>query len=230
MGEQAGHRHGNPSRHPSHSRVGAPWPDARPVRECRVGGPGSPGVELTPAASGAQKQESFTRYVLPEVEVLLRVARTMTPRPADAEDLVQDTMARAFQSMGTFDGAHPRAWLLTIMRNAEINRTRRRRPELLRDHDAAMEGQAATEGVGADTPEALVVGATFDAVIADALAALPDAFRRVVTLVDVEGLSYAEAAKVLDVPVGTIMSRLHRARARMRHRLVAAGLAPRRRL
>jgi RNA polymerase sigma-70 factor (ECF subfamily) len=76
----------------------------------------------------------------------------------------------------------------------------------------------------------LVVGSTFDAVVADALDALPDRYRQAVTLVDIAGLSYAEAAEALGVPEGTVMSRLHRARTRMRHRLVAAGLAPRRKL
>jgi RNA polymerase sigma-70 factor (ECF subfamily) len=76
----------------------------------------------------------------------------------------------------------------------------------------------------------LVVGETFDAVVSDALAALPDRYLQVVTLVDIDGLSYAEAAEALGLPAGTVMSRLHRARTRMRHRLVAAGLAPRRRL
>jgi RNA polymerase sigma-70 factor (ECF subfamily) len=185
-------------------------------------------VEPTAAANHEERQEAFARYVLPEVDVLLRVARTLTPRAADAEDLVQDTMLRAFQGIDGFDGAHPRAWLLTIMRNAQISRTRRRRPELLDDQGAAFDRLAAEEGTGTDSPEALIVGETFDAVIAAALAALPDRFHQVVSLVDVEGLRYAEAAGVLGVPVGTVMSRLHRARTRMRHRLVAAGLVPRR--
>jgi RNA polymerase sigma-70 factor (ECF subfamily) len=187
------------------------------------------GVEPTAASSGDKRQEAFARWVLPQVDVLLRVALTLTRRPADAEDLVQDTLLRAFKGIENFDGAHPRAWLLTIMRNAQINRVRRRRPELLDDQDAAFD-RLADEGRGAETPEALVVGETFDAVVSDALAALPDRYLQVVTLVDIDGLSYAEAAEALGLPAGTVMSRLHRARTRMRHRLVAAGLAPRRRL
>ncbi|GAC1592747.1 MAG: RNA polymerase sigma factor [Acidimicrobiales bacterium] len=186
-------------------------------------------MESTAAASSEQRQAAFARHVLPEVDVLLRVAMSLTRRPADAEDLVQDTLTRAFQGIGGFDGAHPRAWLLTIMRNTHINRNRRRRPELLDDPVAVFERLVATEGVGAGTPEALVVGETFDAVVLDALVGLPVRFRQVVDLVDIDGLSYAEAAEALGIPVGTVMSRLHRARARMRHRLVAAGLAPRRR-
>lgn len=183
---------------------------------------------VSTAGQAAQPaQDRFIRYVLPEVEVLLRVARTLARRPADAEDLVQDTLIRAYQAIDGFDGAHPRAWLLTILRNTHINRNRRRRPELLDDQDAVYD-QLASEGV--EGPEGVVVGSTFDAVVTDALDALPDRYRRIVTLVDIHGLSYAEAADTLGVPEGTVMSRLHRARARMRHRLVAAGLAPRRKL
>ena len=73
----------------------------------------------------------FERWVLPEVDVLLRVAQSITRNTHDAEDLVQDTMLRAYRSIDSFDGRYPRAWLLTILRNTEINRHRRRRPSLL---------------------------------------------------------------------------------------------------
>ncbi len=173
---------------------------------------------------GAQTA-AFEQYVLPEVDVLLRVARTLVPREADAEDLVQDTLLRAYRAIERFDGAYPRAWLLTIMRNTQINRTRRRRPELLDDPDRD-DHQAMFEDNRWGGPEEIVVGQTFDTVVLEALEALPERFRRIVTLIDVDGLSYAEAARVLDIPVGTVMSRLHRARKRIRDRLAAAGLAP----
>lgn len=163
--------------------------------------------------------------MLPEIDVLLRVAATLVGRPADAEDLVQDTLLRAYRSIDSFDGRHPRAWLLTIMRNAEINRTRRRRPELLDDPDADV-GHAGGQGHADGSPEAIVVGAMFDTVVSESLSGLPHNFRQVVQLVDVEGLTYAEAADVIGAPVGTVMSRLHRARGRIRDRLAAAGLAP----
>ena len=178
----------------------------------------------TPAAEDRARQEAFSTFVLPEIEVLLRVAFTLVPRPADAEDLVQDTLLRAFRSIDSFDGAHPRAWLLTIMRNTQINRTRRRRPELLDDPDRERD-VAVTDDT--QSPEGLVVGEMFDATVEAALDALPDRLRQVVELVDIHGLSYAEAAEAMGVPLGTVMSRLHRARARVRQRLVAAGIAPR---
>lgn len=170
------------------------------------------------------RREAFAAHVVPEIEVLLRVARTLVARPADAEDLVQDTLLRAFRSIETFDGRHPRAWLLTIMRHAQINRTRRRRPELLDDPDTAT--QRSDDPGGAHAPEAVVVGAAFDAVVLEALDALPDRLRVVVELVDIDGLTYAEAARAIGVPIGTVMSRLHRARTRIRTRLAGAGLAP----
>ena len=167
---------------------------------------------------------AFERYVLPEIEVLLRVALSLTGNHAEAEDLVQDTLLRAYRGISGFDGRYPRAWLLTILRNTHINRNRRSRPELLRDPDAAVERLAAlASGDHADA----VVEDEIDIEIVRALEQLDDRFRRVVELVDVDGLSYAEAAQVLDVPVGTVMSRLHRARSRIRDRLDRTGLARR---
>lgn len=190
----------------------------------------APGFPLAMNSSvgepAATADERFSRFVLPEVDVLLRVARTLTPNQADAEDLVQDTLIRAYQAIDRFDGAYPRAWLLTILRNTQINRTRRRRPELLDDPDRTMATVADTSPDG-QSVEALVVDATFDAIVEDAFRSLPDDFRYAVELVDLSGLTYAEAAEVMGVPVGTIMSRIHRARRRMRDRLATAGIAPR---
>lgn len=169
--------------------------------------------------------EAFERYVLPEVDVLVRVAMSLTRNAADAEDLVQDTLLRAYGAVERFDGRYPRAWLLTIMRNAQVNRVRRRRPELLRDPEAGerlLESQTPH-----DSAEHDALRDAFDAQVERALEELPDKFRRVVGLVDLEGLSYQEAADRLGVPIGTIMSRLHRARQRIRGRLDDAGLLTR---
>ena len=181
-----------------------------------------PGEQCSP-------DDAFSRYVLPELEVLAWVAFSLTRNAADAEDLVQETLLSAFRAIERFDGAHPRAWLLTIMRNAEAKRHRRRRPQLLRDGNQVEQVAFVDPGL-TTTPEQVVVGQQFDAVVAESLALLPERHRQVIELVDIGGLSYAEAAEVIGVPVGTVMSRLHRARGRIRHRLSAAGLAPRRRL
>lgn len=197
-----------------------------------AGGPGSRAVEQRAVGpdpyADQERQEAFTRYVLPEVEVLLRVAMTLTAQQADAEDLVQDTLLRAYKAVGRFDGRHPRAWLLTIMRRAEINRHRRRRPHLLDDPDADLERLAEAPSGPEQTPEQVVVGEVFDEVVEAALTALPLKHQQVVRLVDIDGLSYEETAQLLDIPEGTVMSRLHRARKRIRVRLAGAGLTPKR--
>ncbi|WP_344265060.1 RNA polymerase sigma factor [Streptomyces sodiiphilus] len=185
---------------------------------------GSSGVEDLAGDAEESRRRAFARFVLPEVEVLLRVARTLTTQPADAEDLVQDTLLRAYRAVDRFDGRHPRAWLLTIMRRAEINRHRRRRPHLLDDPDDDLERLAAVPAGRAGSPEETVVDETFDEVLETAFRALPVKHQQVVRLVDIDGLSYGEAARLLDVPEGTVMSRLHRARKRIRGRLAAAGL------
>ena len=177
---------------------------------------------VEPATSELTQQEAFDRYVVPEIEVLYRVARSITRNATDAEDLVQDTMLRAYNAILRFDGRHPRAWLLTIMRNAQINRVRRKRPELLKDPDATME-RLADEDSGDLGPEGLVVETEFDAAVETAVNNLPEKFRNVVELVDIQGLSYQEAADILGVPTGTIMSRLHRARTRIRKHLESTG-------
>jgi RNA polymerase sigma-70 factor (ECF subfamily) len=168
---------------------------------------------------GGTRQDAFAKYVLPEVEVLLRVARSLTRHPADAEDLVQDTLLRAYRAIERFDGRHPRAWLLTILRNTYANRGRGRRSEILSDGEVERAAAPA-----ADEPEAVVLRGTFDAAVEQAFRDLPDKSRLVVELVDLAGLSYQEVAVTLDVPVGTVMSRLHRARGRIRAALEAAGL------
>jgi RNA polymerase sigma-70 factor (ECF subfamily) len=171
------------------------------------------------------REDAFTVHVLPELDVLLRVAHSLTRHDADAEDLVQETLVRAFGAIERFDGRHPRAWLLTIMRNAHANQLRRHRPE-------RVEPETVLEGI-ADGPERGVeetaLAGTFDSAVYTAFRGLPAHYREVVELVDLDGLSYEEAASALGVPVGTVMSRLHRGRRRMREVLEAAGLDARRR-
>ena len=164
-------------------------------------------------------QAAFERYVVPELPVLLRVARSLTRHDSEAEDLVQDTLLRAFRAIDGFDGRYPRAWLLTIMRNTHINAHRRKRPELFRHVDEAL------ELIANDDPP--LFDDAFEAAVQTALDHLNKPFRTVVDLVDIRGLSYAEAAAELGIPIGTIMSRLHRARRRMRDQLEGAGVSRR---
>lgn len=150
------------------------------------------------------RHAAFDRVVVPEIGRLLGAARTLTREQSAAEDLVQETLLRAYRALCRFDGRHPRAWLLTIMRNAFYKDARRKRPQ-----------PAEVAPVDADHADLVA----FDDALTRALAALPEAQRDVVVLVDVEGLAYAEAAAALGIPVGTVMSRLHRARAGLREQL-----------
>ncbi|RIK40272.1 MAG: RNA polymerase subunit sigma-24 [Chloroflexi bacterium] len=148
----------------------------------------------------------------------------MTRSSSDAEDLVQETYLRAFRSLHQFaEGTNLRAWLFRIMTNTYINdyRKRQRRPTntslddiedfYLYDHlvDSVVQPQS-------DNPEEEVLERLTTANITDAIDELPEEFRQVVTLADVEGFSYREIADVLQIPVGTVMSRLFRARRRLR--------------
>jgi RNA polymerase sigma-70 factor (ECF subfamily) len=173
--------------------------------------------------SDDDRRVAFERHVVPHLGVLLHVARSMTSREHDAEDLVQDTLARAFSGIEGFDGAHPRAWLFTIMRNTQINRVRKRRPELLADPDVS---ERLADAGSHESPEQAAEAAAFSRVVADAVGQLPERMAMVVELVDMDGLSYADAALALNIPVGTVMSRLHRARRKIRSRLIAEGLGP----
>lgn len=158
----------------------------------------------------------FGAEVEPQIEVLLRVGYSLTGSWADAEDLVQDTLVRAWRGLDRFDGAHPRAWLLTILRHTYLNSLRRRRPDVTDDELVLERGRPAfPPSVAAGQPEA-VVEHQLDEELEAAVAGLDERFRSALLLVDVDGLTYAEAAAVLGVPVGTVYSRLSRARDRVR--------------
>ncbi|MFJ9012522.1 RNA polymerase sigma factor [Streptomyces canus] len=166
-------------------------------------------------------ERTFAEFVMPEVEVLLRVATTLTARPADAEELVRDTLFHAYRAIDRWDGDQPRVWLLKLMLRAGAAQRRDRaacRPR-------AGLSPVPTAGTGRQ-PEPAVVGDAFHEVIDAALEALPLKYRQVVRLVDIDGLSYADAAGLLGVSEETLTGRLHRARKRIRVQLAAAGLVP----
>ncbi|GAA0207270.1 RNA polymerase sigma factor [Cytobacillus oceanisediminis] len=180
--------------------------------------PASDGA-LTPELPDHDRAAAFALHVEPEIEVLLRVAQSLTGSWAEAEDLVQETMIRAYKGIDAFDGAHPRAWLLTIMRRANINAHRRRRPATADPH-AGLEQQMPAFGAPvAEDPQDVVTDTVLSEDLERALDTLDPRFRSVVLLVDVDDLTYAETAEALGIPVGTVMSRLSRARARLRAQL-----------
>jgi RNA polymerase sigma-70 factor (ECF subfamily) len=166
---------------------------------------------------------AFAIHVMPEIEVLARVALSLTRNQADAEDLVQETLVRAYKAIDRFDGRHPRAWLLTILRNTNLNRVAKRTVDLVPRTDATSEAVDRTPSTDAG-PEEQTIERTFDAVVERELTALPEQMRAVIEMVDMDGLRYQEAADALGIPIGTVMSRLHRARRRMRNSLVGAGV------
>lgn len=177
---------------------------------------------MSPPNETTSQQAKFNEFVVPQLDILYRTARSLTRSPSDAEDLVQETLLRAFRAIERFDGRYPKAWLLTIMRNANINRARKKTPDLLDDPELTFE--RSVRHADTVTPEDDVVDPIFDAAVQDAFDRLSDDFRNVVELVDLNGLSYAEAAELLGVPVGTVMSRLHRARKRIRDDISEHGL------
>lgn len=169
-----------------------------------------------------ERTQRFEELIVPEIDFLARVSRSMSRSSAEAEDLAQDALLKAYRALDRFDGRYPRAWLYRIARNTAINRDQRNR-EVLLDEGDDIEGRL-TPAETIDEPEERVVTPVVDHLLEEALDELPPAFRVVVQLVDVEGMRYQEAADVLEIPVGTVMSRLHRARRRLRDALVGTHL------
>jgi RNA polymerase sigma-70 factor (ECF subfamily) len=190
--------------------------------ECANPSPGCLLVDPHRSAPTSVNNDAFRRYVVPELPVLLRVARRITSNATDAEDLVQEALLRAYRAVDRFDGRYPRAWLLTILRNTWRNMNRRTRPRLLDAEDDVLLVPAAGAD-GRSGAEEHVVDNMLDADLAAELRDLSNNHREVVLLVDIDGLTYQEAADVLGVPIGTVMSRLHRARKRLRTRLEQRG-------
>lgn len=165
----------------------------------------------------------FEETVLVHLDALYRSALRLTHNRAEAEDLVQETCLRAFRSFHRFaPGTNARAWVFTILRNLFLNRLRRAGHEVLeKDGDAPEPLASATtpDPVGPN-PEEAFLQTVVHGDVDRALRALPLPYREAVILVDLEGLSYRECAEVLGCPLGTVMSRLFRARQLLRRALV----------
>jgi RNA polymerase sigma-70 factor (ECF subfamily) len=177
-------------------------------------------------------QATFADQAMPYMPALYSAALRMTRNPSDAEDLVQETYLKAYRGFPNFQAdTNLKAWLYKILTNTYINayRARQRRPELsdvadvedlylykrLGGPDAALTGRSAEDEV---------LSRFTDTEVKEALDSLPEAFRIAVLLADVEGFSYREIADITDVPIGTVMSRLHRGRRALQKTLVDFGV------
>jgi RNA polymerase sigma-70 factor, ECF subfamily len=168
---------------------------------------------MSQAEHSSEDRARFERDVIPQLGQLYPAALRMTRNPTDAEDLVQETSAKAYAAFGQFTpGTNLRAWLNRILTTTFINVYRKRR----REPQQALGGDLAEWQMSAD-PDLL-----------RALRALPGEFRTAVYLADIEGYPYREIAEIMGTPVGTVMSRLHRGRRKIREQLLASrlGTAP----
>jgi RNA polymerase sigma-70 factor, ECF subfamily len=181
-------------------------------------------------AAEARDRVRFEEEALALADQVYRVARRLVGSREEAEDLVQDTYARAFRSWRSYTpGTNLRAWLLRILTNLNIDRGRKtqRTPEQtpLEEGDYFLANRVAeSQGEHALEQEQVVERLSQDSVV-NALSSLPHDFRDVVVLVDIGEFSYADAAQIMDIPIGTVMSRLHRGRRLLKQELAGQALS-----
>jgi RNA polymerase sigma-70 factor, ECF subfamily len=179
-------------------------------------------------AEEARERVRFEEEVLELADQVYRVARRLVSSREEAEDLVQETYARAFRSWRSYTpGTNLRAWLMRILTNLNIDRGRReqRAPttQPLEEGDYYLYNRLEAEAGGEDE-ERIVQRLSQDGIV-DALSAVPHDFRDVIVLVDIGDFSYQDAAQILDIPIGTVMSRLHRGRRILKGQLAEATVA-----
>src|SRR6202790_2061023 len=175
---------------------------------------------IRPSASGSGRKAwskdlsdhtRFEELVLPHLNAAYNLARWLTRDANDAEDVVQDACVRALKYVGSLNGSGARAWFLTIVRHAFYDWCKRNRPaEIARDDGTAID--MAIDEAAIDPEQSALRGAQ-SRLLANAVEELPLAYREVLILRELEELSYKEIARIADIPVGTVMSRLARARS-----------------
>jgi RNA polymerase sigma factor (sigma-70 family) len=158
----------------------------------------------------------FEQTALPHLAAAYNLARWLTRNDHDAEDVVQEAYARAFKFFGSFHGGDGRAWLLAIVRHTAYSWLQRNR-----EHELMTAFDEEIHSVEAETanPETLLLQRSHQQLLQEALEELPVEFREVIVLRELEGLSYKEIAHIADLPLGSVMSRLARARRRLQQRL-----------
>ena len=179
-------------------------------------------------ATEARDRVRFEEDALALSDQVYRVARHLAGSREDADELMQETYARAFRSWRSFQpGTNMRAWLLRILTNLNIDRGRRqqRAPQMqpLEANDYYLYDRLAADGDGVSDDDRVVERLSQDDIVT-ALSAVPHDFRDVIVLVDLGDFSYADAAQILDIPVGTVMSRLHRGRRILKRELAESAL------
>ena len=189
-----------------------------------------PSTEATRIAREARDRVRFEEEALGLADQVYRVARRLVGSREEAEDLVQETYARAFRSWQSFTpGTNMRAWLLRILTNLNLDRGRRiqRTPDLqpLEESDYYLANKLASAGGEEILEQDQVVARLSQNSVVDALSDIPPQYRDVVVLVDIGDFSYADAAQILDVPIGTVMSRLHRGRRALKQRMAEETMA-----
>jgi RNA polymerase sigma-70 factor, ECF subfamily len=180
-------------------------------------------------APEAELKKRFERDVKPQIETLHSVARQLTLNSADADDLLQDTLIKAYARFHTFEAnTHLKAWLVQIMRNTWIDyyrRDQRRPPEHLTGEIDSWEAFAYDRYAGQVGVDGRLLGVAAGTEVRQALQALPEHLQRMVFYAYVEGFRYREIAEIEDIPIGTVMSRIYRARRRLKEMLVDSGAA-----
>jgi RNA polymerase sigma-70 factor (ECF subfamily) len=186
-----------------------------------------------PAPLAPPANEAFSALALTALDDVYRFARSLTRDEADAEDVVQETYLRAFRSWMTFQtGTDVRRWLFTIARNVFLRSKERGKREVNLDDDGAeaVDAAEAHDNWVRKGLDPILASSELGPAISAALETLPESFRSVVVLVDVEDQSYEDAAEVLGIPVGTVRSRLFRGRKLLQEQLIThaqdAGLIP----
>jgi RNA polymerase sigma factor (sigma-70 family) len=168
--------------------------------------------------SGLDDNARFRSVVMPHIDDAYRLAHWLTGNRTDAEDVVQDATLRAFRAIRGFAGGSARSWLLSIVRNTAYSWLRKNRPTAVitvEDLEAVELEHAEPSDPNGETPEAALIAKVDAEQLRAAIAALPAPFRETLVLRDIEGLDYREIAEATEVPIGTVMSRLARARRRL---------------
>jgi RNA polymerase sigma-70 factor, ECF subfamily len=180
--------------------------------------PGTHGMNLATTESGTtvvDDSREFERFARPHAAAALRLARTLVANEADAQDVLQDSFLRAFRHFRGFSGESPRAWLLSIVRNVSFTLWRKQQRTEPDERETVLEA----EPDPGPSPEARLLEACDAELVQQALGQLPTLHREVLVLREMEECSYREIACVLGVPIGTVMSRLSRARAQLIRKL-----------